>query len=257
MDKPELQSFRLLEKEAPTNDELVVAEVVSFTDDVVHCCLPMYSRLPVILPTRHINIRRGRKVRDYVKVGQLLVASVYTIYEVDKEDGTQVRQIDLSIKSIQEEDKQKTMEMFHRANKVHQVICAASDYKIQAVEALYKEVRDIVRGIQEEQIEYDAYTYFQEILIDEKECANEKLRKSIQQRMEMPSYTAEKEVRFQTNEPNGVQIVSERLTEIATHPGVKVFVVAPPLYRITCTATTKAKAEHLLEMCEKKKDSIE
>ncbi len=257
MDKPELQSFRLLEKEAPANDELVVAEVVSFTDDVVHCCLSMYSKLPVILPTRHINIRRGRKVKDYIKVGQLLVASVYTIYEVEKEDGTQVRQIDLSIKSIQEEDKQKTMEMFHRANKVHQVICAASEYKIQAVEALYKDVRDIVHGIQEENTEYDIYTYFQEILIGEKKCTHEKLLKSIQQRIEMPSYTAEKEVRFQTNEPKGVEIVSERLTEIASYPGVKVFVVAPPLYRITCTATTKAQAERLLEMCERKRNSIE
>ncbi len=246
MDTPELQAFRLLEKETPVNDELVIAEVVKFSDEVVHCCLPMYSNLPVILPTRHMNIRRGRKVKDYVKNGQILVASVYTINTIEKEDGTQIQQIDLSIKSIQETEKQKTMDMYHRAIKVHKLICTASEFKLDAVQVLYKQVRDIVRTIQEENPDYDAYTYFQEILIGEKECTHDMLRKTIQQRMEMPSYTAEKEVRFQTNEPNGIQVVSDRLTQIASQPGVKVFLVAPPLYRITCTAITKAAAEQIL-----------
>lgn len=249
MDKPELQGIRLIEKPAPESDELVIAQVTQVSDEVVHCCLPMYSNLPAILPTRHMNIRRGRKVKDYVKLGQILVATIYTIHMTEKEDGSFQQQIDLSIKSIPEADKEATLNLYHRANKVHQIICAASNYKRQAVDELYTQVREILHEIQEENPNYDCYNLFENYLIGEKTCTNESLQKTIQQRMELPSITVEKEVRLQTNVPNGVQNISDRLTQIASTPGVKVFVVAPPVYRITATAPTKTKAEELLATC--------
>lgn len=249
MDKPELQGIRLIEKPAPESEELVIAQVTQCSDEVVHCCLPMYSNLPAILPTRHMNIRRGRKVKDYVKVGQLIVATIYTIHMTEQEGGSFTQQIDLSIKSIPEAEKEATMNMYHRASKVHQIICAASDYKRQAVDELYTQLRTIVRPIQQDQPEYDCYSFFEQILVGEQTCTNETLQKAIQQRMDMPSVTVEKEIRIQTNTPNGVQDVTDRLTQIASQPGVKVFIVAPPVYRITATASTKIKAEELLASC--------
>lgn len=246
MDKPELQGIRLLEQASPVSDELVVAEVLSFTDELVNCSLLMYNKLPAILPTRHINIRRGRRVKDYVKVGQILVASVYSINMIEKEDGLQVQQIDLSIKSIQEDEKTKTMEQYHRACKVHQIICAAANYKRTAVDYLYTELRSTVKPIQEDQPDYDLYAYLQDILVGDQPCENEPLCKAIQQRMEMPSHTVSKDYHFQTSDPNGVKLITERLNHIAAQPGIKVFVVASPHYRITATAASKRIAEQLL-----------
>jgi translation initiation factor 2 alpha subunit (eIF-2alpha) len=249
MDKPELQGIQLIDKIAPESDELVIAQVTQFTNEVVHCSLPMYNNHPAILPTRHMNIRRGRKVKDYVKVGQILVASIYTIHMAEKEDGTPVQQIDLSIKSIPEADKESTMNMYHRACKVHQIICGAGGYNRQAVDELYTQIRTIVRTIQQEQTDYDCYRWFEQILVGEQPCINDTLLKVIQQKIEMPSVTVEKEVRFQTNTPNGVQDIMDRLTRISSQAGVKVFVIAPPLYRITATAPTKINAEELLAIC--------
>ena len=167
----------------------------------------------------------------------------------EQEDGTFTQQIDLSIKSIPEADKEATMNMYHRASKVHKIICAASNYTRKVIDDLYVEVRAIVRSIQQDQPDYDCYRFFEQILVGEQPCTNEALLKVIQQRMYMPSVTIEKELRFQTNTPNGVQDITDRLTHIASQPGVKVFIVAPPLYRITATASTKTKAEELLASC--------
>jgi translation initiation factor 2 subunit 1 len=259
MDTEELRTIPFFSKERlyPEHGEILIAEVVSYTDDVVHCVLPMYGRIQAILPTRHINIRRGKKVKDYVKVGEKIVASVYEIHTSVDEDGQEKREIDLSIKSIKDMDQSLTKTLYNRALKVHQILCSAGKFNKDTVLEYYELVRS-KKGILIDQkkteesktiwndIENDDYSYFQDILVGKREAPNEEIKNAIDMRMDMPSYTVEKEIRLNTIDPNGVKVITDRLNAYVSKEGTKVYIVAPPVYRITATGRTKEEAEAIL-----------
>ena len=261
MNQEEFLTIPFFSKERvfPEHGEILVAEVASYTDEVVHCVLPMYGRIRAILPTRHMNIRRGKKVKDYVKVGEILVATVYEIHTVGKrteeQDETE-QEIDLSIKSIKEMDQALAKTMYHRAIKVHQIVCSAAHFTKAKVVEYYELVRNS-KGIVVEKkesdskdlwadVENDMYSYFQEILVGKREAPNKEIYESIMKRMEMPSYTVEKEIRLNTIDPNGVKVITDRLNAYVSREGTKVYIVAPPVYKVTATGRTKEEAEEIL-----------
>ena len=251
MNLEELRTIFYTERELPEKGEIVVAEVISFTDDVVHCVLPMYARMPVILPTRHINMKRGKKVKDYVKVGRIEAATIYEIHTLNEEGQ---REIDLSIKSINDIDISLVKTIFYRAEKVHNIVCHAAQFNREKVIEYYKLIHRL-KGVlyhrenEDEKwndIENDTYSYFQLILLGKRESPSEDLYESIKQRMPVPTYTVEKDIRLNTIDPNGVKVITDRLNEYVRKEGTKVYIVAPPVYKVTATARTKEEAEEIL-----------
>jgi translation initiation factor 2 alpha subunit (eIF-2alpha) len=246
------------ERVFPEHGEILIAEVGSYTDEVVHCVLPMYGRIRAILPTRHMNIRRGKKVKDYVKVGDILVATVYEIHSIgkrteDEHDITE-QEIDLSIKSIKEMDQALAKTIYHRAIKVHQIVCSAAQFNKAKVLEYYELLRN-TKGVLVDtsepkdiwaDVENDMYAYFQEILVGKREVPNREIYESIVKRMDMPSYTVEKDIRLNTIDPNGVKVITDRLNAYVSKEGTKVYIVAPPVYKVTATGRTKEEAEAIL-----------
>lgn len=208
----------------PDIDMYVIAHVLNFTDVVVEVTLPEYCDAPAIIPTSEIKVKRGRRVADYVKKGQEVVAQVIRVDEEGR--------LDLSMKSVTKEDEAATKERYAKAQKVHSIICSAAGYKRDDAEALYKSFQDIEC----------LYTHFEQILVGDASTENQALLKAIQQRMPIPSYTCEKEIVLRNLNADQT---ADQLTKLV-EKGFKVYITAPPKYKISITMPSRLKAEAAL-----------
>lgn len=230
---------------SPPLESYVIAEVLDFTDTVVDVVLPEYGRKDAIIPTSEIKVKRGKRVGDYVKKGKDVVAQVIRVDEEGR--------LDLSLKVVTKEDEAKVRERYAKAQKVHSIVCTAASYNAEAVKDLYAALGTDFQAL---------HALFEAILVREAEgeaeavgeeeenathtlpssALNEALLKAIHMRMQIPSYTVEKEVVLLSKT---VEETEQKLNALV-EKGCKVYVTAPPKYKITVTAPSIQKAEHLL-----------
>lgn len=124
-------------------------------------------------------------------------------------------------------------ERYAKAQKVHSILCTAGQYKEEAVRDLYADLFHNHPSL---------YDYFEAVLVGEAECQNSSLTNAISMRMNMPSYTCEKEIVVWSST---VEETAKKLDALVEQ-GFQVYVTAPPKYKVTCTQASKAKAEALL-----------
>ncbi len=251
----------------PEVGALVVADVHLIRETAVYCKLPAYGDCEVMLPTTEINVRRGKRVGDYVRVGQQIV--VYVL----RDDGNKY---DVSMKQVREAEAAEAMEKYHRDAKVALLVrTATTDTKelertvvrshttLEREEAMYSEIIwPLATWCADGEMYRDVLSVFEDILaqaaligdvdraiasLDLPVAIPYRLRAAIEEKVQVPSHTVEEEftMRFGTFH-DGAARVSAELTRLAGMPGVHVFVVAPPKYRLTATAPTKARAAELL-----------
>lgn len=221
----QLRKIPFYPEQTPPMDSYVIAEVQSFTDVVVEVLLPEYGNLPAIIPTSEIKVKRGRRVGDYVKKGKEVVAQVIRVDEEGR--------LDLSMKVVTQDDDKGVRERYAKAQKVHSIVCTASNYKEEDVRALYNELHSKVENL---------YAYFEGVLVGEAPCESEALVKAIHMRLVVPSYTVEKEISILSLTAEATEAKLTALVE----QGFKVYVTAPPKYKITATASSPQKAEQQL-----------
>lgn len=224
----------------PQKDDIVIAEVVDFNDIHVNLFLPEYGQVKAFLPTTEINVRRGKRVKDYVKIGQEIAVQVISVTETGPEGHTDPVNIDVSMKVVKSEETKDAFDKYHKALKVHKTIGDAAKYKSEAARKLYQELRD--------QFETDLlYPIFEEIRAGKKYNVSVELLKAIEERMPAPLFTQEADlVITYPYEKDGAAKVAARLDKISQMENVKIFVVAPPKYKVIVTAMTKERAEELL-----------
>lgn len=225
-------------KEYPSLHDSIVVEVVDFNDVRVNCTMCEYADYPAMLPTTEIKIKRGKRVSDYVKKGKQIVAQIIRVEEVGGE-----KQFDLSLKQITPEESNEVFDSFYKMQKVIQIVSTASKYKKQESIDLLKRIWEVV---EEKEIEHP-YLYLESILVGETDPLTPEVLDAVKLRMNMPSYTVEKEITLQFTQSDGVTRLEQKLTELASIPDVKVFVLAPPKYKLQATAVSKAKAQALLD----------
>lgn len=211
--------------QTPALDSYVIAHVLDFTDVVVNVVLPEYCDAPAIIPTSEIKVKRGRRVADYVKKGQEVVAQVIRVDEEGR--------LDLSMKVVTKEDEASTKERYAKAQKVHSIICSAANYSIPDALELYVQCREV---------QEDLYELFEQILVGDKEAPSETLLQAIQKRINLPSYTCEKEIVIRNINATDT---ANQLTKLVER-GFKVYLTAPPKYKISITMPSRLKAEALL-----------
>lgn len=212
----------------------VVAMVRRIGDTAVYCTLPAYKDHEVMLPTSEINVRRGRRVSDYVRVGQQIVVTVL------RDDGDK---LDVSLKQVRDVEREAATEAHARAARVALIVRSACDQDTERVIAMY---RDTIWPIGDLN---DVWTLFEEVKAatpgEERMGLPTGLVVAIHTKMPTASYTASADVTIRAAlYPDGAARVAAILTRLATeHEGVEVFVVAPPKYRLTVTDSTKARAD--------------
>ena len=216
----------------PAVGDIVVATVQRIGDTAVYCTLPAYREFEVMLPTSEINVRRGRRVGDYVRVGQTIAVSVL------RDDGDK---LDVSLKQVREAERDAALAKHTKDLKIALIVRTACGLDEERTGAMYRDV------IWPRSAEEDLYTLFEEVkaagpVADVSLPAE--LVAAIHAKMPEASYTASADVtiRFAPFH-DGAARVAATLTELAGREGVEVFVVAPPKYRLTATDKTQARAE--------------
>jgi translation initiation factor 2 alpha subunit (eIF-2alpha) len=200
----------------------------------VYCRLPAYRDLEAMIPTSEIYVKRGRRVTDYVKVGQRVVAQVL-----------RVDPLDLSLKIVREEERAVALADFGRDSKIHQIARVAADGDAAYLETLLREqiwrkgdgaaVMDWMMAVRGGDATATVGTPV---------C----LVETIMARLPEPIVTRSRDVtiRFGTA-PDGVARLNALLGELAATPGLTVVVTAPPTYRLTATASNGPAAAAILD----------
>ena len=240
-------------KDDPEENDMVVAAVREIGDAAVYCTLPAYGDREVMLPTSEINVRRGKRVTDYVKVGALIPCMVLRI------DG---EKIDVSMKKCREEEGKAALETYHRAARVDLIVRTAStirstradgrsDLTNQCADKTTALYRDVVWPL-DLAGHSDLYALFEEFRMRIEDDVDTglppELVAAIRVKVGLTPKTAEREIMLRFGPyHDGVARIQAELERLASLEGIEVFVVAAPKFRLVATDKTTARATARLE----------
>ncbi len=216
----------------PALNDIVIAEIKELRDVAVYGTLPAYGNLEFMMPTSEINVRRGKRVGDYVRIGDLIPTQVISVTG---------GKIDTSMKLVRDQEAKEALERFHQSNRVHNIVrCAlglgASDADI--------------RGVYEQhlwpRVDSDLFSFFEGIRggVAPPPAFPTSIVAEIMTRMPAPVFTAsaERTIRFGQHH-DGLARLNAELKRLAAMEGIQVFVAAPPKYRIVASASTQEEAD--------------
>lgn len=241
----------------PPLNKLVIANVTRITDTAVYCELPAYMDMEAMIPISEIYIKRHRRVTDYVKEGQTVVAQVL------RHDP-----IDLSLKIVREAERDAAMEAHGRDAKIHQIARTAAGGSVATLMSLLTEeiwtrgcgvtldARGCVTdetGADEDSI-YDGervMAWMRMIRgsgsVDAVEAVPSALIAAIMTRLPEPIVTLTKDITLRFGVfHDGVTRLNALLSELAATPGLSVIVTAPPKYQLVATGPNEAVAAAIL-----------
>lgn len=221
----------------PALGDIVIADVTRISDVAVYCTLPAYGDLEVMMPISEINVRRHKKVTDYIRVGQSVPVQVI------RHEGSK---IDVSMKQVRDHEAKACIERHHRDARINLIVRTAANLDPVATEMLY---RDLIWSLAPET---DVFSLFEDVRACEEGDAlptdavefPPALISAIRAKLPAASYTAEKEIMLRFGPcHDGVDRLSAELRRLATMDSVEVFVIAPPKFRIVVTDKTRARAD--------------
>ncbi len=219
----------------PALSDIVVAHVKEIRDVAVYGSLPAYGDLEFMMPTSEINVRRGKRVADYVRVGENIVTQVIS---------TTGGKIDTSMKLVREEEAKEAMEKFHKSNRVFNIVrCALGLGATEAdIEAVYEEHLWPL-------VDEELFALFESIRAGGQvpDGFPASIVAEIMARMPAPVFTAsaERMIRFGQFH-DGLDRLNAILKRMAALEGIQVHVLAPPKYRIQASAGTQEEADNRL-----------
>lgn len=241
---------RFYENEQPEMAELVVARVQKIEETAVYCDLPAYGDMEVMLPTTEINVKRGRRVGDYVKVGGLVPCAVVRV------EGAK---IDVSMKKCREEEGKAVLERYHRDSRVDLIVRTAAGQDAGKTAELYRTVVWPLRsgdGEDGEGAVTDVLAFFEEVRIcieDEAPLPGGRslpaeLLTAIKAKVGLTEKTADREIMLRFGRfHDGVARLQAELGRLAALEGIEVIVVAAPKFRVVARDRTPARAAARLE----------
>jgi translation initiation factor 2 subunit 1 len=238
----------LRKPEWPDVGDLVIATVLRITDYGAYVKLDEYDR-EGLLHVSEISSSWVRNIRDFVREGQKVVLKVL---RVDMEKG----HVDLSLRRVTKREKREKILFWKKDRKAHSLLRNASEKLNIPLEEVYekagviieKEFGGIYEGL-EKTAKEGANVLLklgvpEDIAVTLEEIAKEKIR--------IPMVKIKGMLELQCTKPNGVSLIKEALLsaqKIQDVQGAKVriYVVAPPKYRIEVSAEDYTKAESVLK----------
>lgn len=222
----------------PPIDALVVFVIDRVEETAAYGHLPAYGDAEAMIPSAEINIRRHRRITDYVRPGQTVVAQAIRHTAAG---------LDLSLKQVRADETAAVLAAFGRDAKLDQILRTA------VAEGAADTVEDL----------YGAFVWSAEEGVDGHAAAMERFQavragvdpaaavglpvglvNAIMLRLPEPVCNRSTEITLHFGAfHDGVERLNARLQELAAMEGITVTVVAPPKYRITATGRTVAEAE--------------
>jgi len=234
--------------EWPEVGDLVIATVVRITDYGAYVELDEYDE-EGLLHISEVSSSWVRNIRDFVREGQKVVLKVLRV-NVEK------RQVDLSLRRVTKREKREKILFWKKDRKADSLLRNASEKLNIPIEEVYekagtiieKEFGEIYEGLEKTAKEgADVLLKLgvpKDIAVTLEEIAKEKIR--------TPMVQIKGILELQCTKPNGASLIKEALLsaqKIQDLQGTKIriYVVAPPRYRIEVSAEDYTKAEKVLE----------
>jgi len=234
--------------EWPDADDLVIATVERITDYGAYVKLDEYDK-EGLLHISEVSSSWVRNIRDFVREGQKLVLKVL---RVDTEKG----HVDLSLRRVTKREKIEKVLSWKKDRKADSLLRTASEKLNLPIKEIYekagapieKEFGGLHEGL--EKIAREGADVLlklgvpKNIAVTLEEIAKEKIK--------IPLVKVKGILELQCTEPNGAVLIKETLLKaqkIGESQGTKVriYVVAPPKYRIVVSAEDYKSAENTLE----------
>lgn len=232
---------------------IVIATITRITDTAVYCELPAYRDAEAMIPLSEIYIKRHKRVSDYVKEGQTVVAQVL------RHDP-----MDLSMKIVREAEREAAIAAHGRDAKIHQIARFAAEGSATYLEELLREQiwprgclsDSSARGFEKDSSGDDTYngeavmTWMRMVRGGEPGAAvgvPVSLFNAIMSGLPEPIVTSTKEVvlRFGAFH-DGIARLNAALGELSAIPGLSVVVSAPPKYQLVATGPSATAANAIL-----------
>jgi translation initiation factor 2 alpha subunit (eIF-2alpha) len=220
----------------PPVDALVVFVVDRVQETAAYGHLPAYADMEAMLPSAEINIRRHRRITDYVREAQTVVAQVLRVTGAG---------IDLSLKQVRADETEEVIADHKRDAKIDHILrTAVAEGAADTVEELYAAYVWPVGHAA-------AMDRFQAVRAGVDTTAAVGLPaglvEAILARLPEVVHIQSAEITLHFGEfHNGVERLNARLQALASMEGITVTVVAPPKYRLTARGRTLAEAAERL-----------
>ena len=237
----------------PPVGTIVIATIARITDTAVYCKVPAYRDAGAMIPLSEIYIKRHKRVSDYVKEDQTVVAQVL------RHDP-----MDLSMKIVREAEREAAIAAYGRDSKIHQIARVAAEGSATHLDELLRGhiwtrgclSDSSTRGCLSDSGGDDTYngeavmTWMRAIRGGEPGAADGvpvSLFNAIMTGLPEPIVTATKEVilRFGAFH-DGIARLNAALGELSTIPGLSVVVSAPPKYQLVATGPSATAANAIL-----------
>ena len=228
--------------------DLVIATVVRITDYGAYVEMDEYGK-EGLLHISEISSSWVRNIRDFVREGQKIVLKVLRV-------NAEKRQVDLSLRRVTKREKREKILFWKKSRKADSMLRNASEKLNIPIEEVYekagtlieKEFGEIYEGLEKAAKEGAGVLLKlgvpEDIAVTLEEIAKEKIR--------IPMVKIKGILELQCTKPNGASLIKEALLsaqKIQDLQGAKVriYVVAPPRYRIVVSAEDYTKAENVLK----------
>jgi len=234
--------------EWPDVDDLVIATVVRITDYGAYVKLDEYDK-EGLLHISEVSSSWVRNIRDFVREGQKLVLKVL---RVDAEKG----HVDLSLRRVTKREKKEKILFWKKDRKADSLLRSASERLNIPLEEIYekagalieKEFGELHEGLEKTAKEgADVLLKLgvpKDIALTLEEIAKEKIK--------IPLVKVKGILELQCTKPNGAVLIKETLLKAqkvgeSQGTNVRIYVVAPPKYRVVVSAEDYKSAEDVLD----------
>jgi len=234
--------------EWPDVGDLVIATVVKTTDYGAYVELDEYGK-EGLLHISEVSSSWVRNIRDFVREGQKVVLKVLRV-------NAEKRHVDLSLRRVTKREKREKILFWKKDRKAESLLRNASEKLNIPLEEVYekagipieKEFGGIYEGLEKTAKEgADVLLKLgvpEDIAVILEEIAKEKIR--------IPLVKIKGILELQCTKPNGASLIKEALLSAQKiqdlqETKVRIYVVAPPRYRIVVSAEEYTKAESVLK----------
>ncbi len=239
-------AFRKLEW--PEVGDLVVATIVRITDYGAYAELDEYGK-EGLLHISEVASSWVRNIRNFVREGQKIVLKVL---RVDAEKG----QVDLSLRRVTKREKKEKILSWKRDRKADSMLRSASEKLSISLEEVYekagflieKEFGEIHEGLEKTAKEGAGVL----LKLGVPENIARALDEIAKEKIKMSNVNIRGLLEIQCTKPNGANLIKEALLSVQKAEEVegteiRVYVVAPPKYRIVVSAEDYKGAEDAMK----------
>jgi len=233
--------------EWPEEGDLVITTVRRITDYGAYVLLDEYQKEGLLHRTE-VSSGWVRNIRNFVREGQKLVLKVLRV-------NTEKGHVDLSLRRVTKRERKEKILQWKKERKTESLLRSASEELKISSQEIYEKVGTLLEknfgGIYEglEKTAKEGTEILLKIGVPENIAST--IEKIAKEKIKIPMVKVKGTLNLQCSKPNGVNLIKDSLlSALKTEPKgakIRIYVVAPPRYRIVVSAVDYKEAEEILD----------